>query len=247
MIDSKKLKKLHKFKLYIELKRNGKICLYNKFRKFSYYLDNGFELNRDIYINLSELINDLLEDNCFNGNQLKSNFRLSNSFEDFKRLKAYYINQEIHNEYVRFERCRKRIENMFLDSKNLFFLTFTLSNKYYDRYYNNQDNFMRYIKDFLKNLNCIDWCFNLDFGSKNDRLHAHCIISHKQSSFDLHKLQSMYKIGNLDIAKTYNDNSYALEKYITKFTNHSFKDTTLCRVTYSRNIEVTQRYKSFND
>ena len=35
MFDSKKVKKLHRFKLYQMCKNNGKVCLYNK---YSYYI-----------------------------------------------------------------------------------------------------------------------------------------------------------------------------------------------------------------
>ena len=159
MFDSKKVKKLHRFKLYQRCKNNGKVCLYNK---YSYYISQiilgRLYFNQDFVNNYKFLISDIIYSN--------DNF------------KGKLIQKEVHNEYVRFERCRNRIENMFIDSKNLFFLTFTISNKFYDNYYVNQDNFIRYIRDFLKDMNCIDFCFNLDFGTQNDRLHAHAIISH---------------------------------------------------------------------
>lgn len=223
----KDLKKLHRFKLYQQLKNNGKVCLLNKYHNYAFLIVEGrLFINADLVQNYKSIINDLI------------------SYDN--NSKGYYINREIKNEYERFERCKNRIDNMFIDSKNLFFLTFTISNKYYDDMYENQENFQRKIKKFLNDLNCIDWCFNLDFGSNNGRLHAHAIISHNNSTFDLQDLQKKWKIGNIDVAKTYNDNSYALEKYLSKFTNHSFKNTTMCRVQYSRNKETSSRYCNYN-
>ena len=125
MFDLKKEKKLHKFKLYHLCKMNGKVCLFNKFHNYLYMYNNGnLYLNVDYISNYSNIISDIIN-YCGKGKIVQS---------------------ELHNEYVRYLRCRNRIENMFLDSKNLFFITFTISNKYYEKYYENQENFTRYIK-----------------------------------------------------------------------------------------------------
>lgn len=206
-------KKIERFKLYNMFKNNGKVCILNKYNSLGYNVSYGnLHIDR-LYLQIySDFVDSLF------------------SNEKVKR----YIDKEMHNEYCRFERCKKRLDKMFCKSDNLFFLTFTISNKYYDNYVNNYSNFERYIKNTLNGINCVDWCFNLDFGKIRDRLHAHAVVSSNELLIDLKLLRSLYKIGNVDVLKTYSDNSYAIEKYLTKFTNHSFKNTTLCRVHYKR-------------
>lgn len=207
-------KKIERFKLYNICKHNGKVCLLKKYQKFAYlygYKDYSF-----IFFTYLQNYSDFID-------ELFSNTKVREIIE-----------KELHNEYVRFNRCKKRLDKMFLNSVNLFFITFTISNKYYDNYVNNYSNFERYIKNALNGINTNDWCFNLDFGKQRDRLHAHAVVSSDDDLIDITKLRNLYKIGNVDVMKTYSDNSYALEKYLTKFTNHSFKETTLCRVHYKR-------------
>ena len=207
-------KKVERFKLYNFCKHNGKVCLLNKYNKLSFQVGYNESLHlSNIYLqNYKEFVDSLF----YNANVRE------------------LIEKEMHNEVVRFNRCKKRLDKMFLNSENLFFITFTISNKYYDNYVNNYANFERYIKNALNGINTKDWCFNLDFGKQRDRLHAHAVVSSDDELIDISLLRKLYKIGNVDVMKTYSDNSYALEKYLTKFTNHSFKQTTLCRVHYKR-------------
>lgn len=220
-------KKLIKHRLLYNFKIRGYINIFNKYYRLIYeYAENGLQLPIEYVENLR--------------------FYAPKIFDSSKC--SDIVKKELHNEYCRYIRCKNRIENMFLSSENLFFLTFTIDNKHYQQYFEYQENFIRYIRVFLKKLpNIVDYCFNLDFGSLNDRLHAHAIVSSDASLLDLNYINTNYKIGNLDVKKTYNDNSIAIEKYLNKFTAHSFKDTTFCRVVYSRvDTDTQKKYYELN-
>lgn len=204
-------KKFFKYKLYNCCKNNGLVCMIEKQSKFYFDFSCKNIIVDEFYIN---------EFNCY--------------FDYISSKLLKVLQREYNNEVRRFLHCRKRIESMFLNADNLYFLTFTISSKYYDNYVNDYGNFERYIKNALNNLPFKDWVFNLDFGKQNDRLHAHAIVSSDLSFLDFDKIRNIYKIGNIDVLRSYNDNFIAIEKYLMKFTNHSFKNTTLCRCHYKR-------------
>ena len=175
-------KKIERFKLYNFCKHNGKVCLINKYNKLAFQIGYNESLHlSNIYLqNYKEFV-----DSLFNNIKVRD-----------------LIEKEMHNEVVRFNRCKKRLDKMFLKSENLFFITFTISNKYYDNYVNNYSNYERYIKNSLNGINTTDWCFNLDFGKQRDRLHAHAVVSSDDELIDITKLRNIYRIGNVDVMKT---------------------------------------------
>lgn len=219
-------KKRQRYKIYKLFRDNGKICLINKFSKFSYNYIN-------FYLTSNRNESKFKYDYWFYKYSLENYKKFVNDLFSNAKVRDI-VEKELRNEYQRFERCKNRLNKMFQKSDNLFFITFTISNKYYDKYINNYSNFERYVKDVLNSINVSDWCFNLDFGSINERLHCHAVVSSYDDLIDINLLRSLYLIGNVDIKKCYSDNTIAIEKYLTKFTNHSFKDTTLCRVHYKR-------------
>lgn len=216
-------KKRQRYKIYKMFRDNGKVCIFNKYNKLCFNFLNFNNCTGNKFLDDYNFYKFSLENYKIFVDDLFSNTKVRNIIE-----------KELKNEYQRFERCKKRLNTMFKKSDNLFFITFTISNKYYQKYINNYSNFERYVKDCLNSVNINDWCFNLDFGSINERLHCHAVVSSYDSLIDINLLRSLYLIGNVDIKKCYSDNTIAIEKYLTKFTNHSFKDTTLCRVHYKR-------------
>ena len=216
-------KKRQRYKIYKMFRDNGKICLFNKYNKLIYNFSTFNNYIGKRFLDDYKFYQCSLENYKLFVNDLFSNAKIRDIVE-----------KELRNEYQRFDRCKNRLNKMFNKSDNLFFITFTISNKYYEKYSNNYSNFERYVKEVLNSINVLDWCFNLDFGSINERLHCHAVVSSYDELIDMQLLRSLYLIGNVNIKKCYSSNTIAIEKYLTKFTNHSFKDTTLCRVHYKR-------------
>lgn len=220
-------KKDYYYKIYRKYKESGLISLLDKWYKFIFLNDEyGFNLNtkpleRKIYNLIAPFVDN------------------KGSFIGFHNPNFTYwnrIHREYSNEKQRYKTCRKFIENMFNRNDYKYFFTFTIDNKHIDKYCNNVPLFVNYVKEYFKHkfTNYNSYVFNIDYGSFNGRLHIHCLLSSDLERLDFKKLQSLYKLGNLDIVRTYNNEFTALTKYINKFTFHSFKNTTLCKCVYSR-------------
>ena len=95
-------KKIERFKLYNFCKHNGKVCLINKYNKLAFQIGYNESLHLStIYLqNYKELV-----DSLFYNTKVRE-----------------LIEKEMHNEVVRFNRCKKRLDKMFLKSDNLFFI-----------------------------------------------------------------------------------------------------------------------------
>lgn len=207
-------KKDYYYKLYRKYKENGTITIFDKWQKYSFLNDEyGFNINC----------------NCL----MKWCFDLACGGSNALWIR---VRKEYFNEKQRYKCCRKFIQKMFDSNDYKFFFTFTLDNKHIKDYQDNPSEFISYVKYFLQR-RFTDWnafVFNIDYGSFNGRLHIHCLLSSNFERLDFKRLQKLYKLGNLNIVKTYNTEFSAITKYINKFTFHSFKNTTLCKCVYSR-------------
>lgn len=128
--------------------------------------------------------------------------------------------------------CTGRIKKMIEEYKkntslNLLFITFTFDEKHIN---NEIAKDKRNIKEWFKKNNYIDYLFNIDYGKKHNRKHYHAI-----ALFENNINANQWKQGNLDFIKIkINSNEKALQEYILKLSQHSFKTTTNERVIYAR-------------
>lgn len=125
--------------------------------------------------------------------------------------------QRINNaQYARTRRLKKRIKNMLL-SGTCFFLTLTFTNKCLRS--TSAETRRRYVTQTLRDMNCIDYIANLDFGKKNGREHYHALVQ-------IERINSSYwTFGNLDFEKcgSSDKDCEKLAKYTSKLTNHALK------------------------
>jgi len=125
-------------------------------------------------------------------------------------------------------RLKKRLEK-YLKNENTYFITFTISPKYYDLKYN---TYLRKIKKALARAGALGWILNSDYGDKNERLHFHTLATF-QDQLDYNTINNIYQYGSVNFKKVYNNNEKALREYLIKTFNHTLKQTT-GKIYYSR-------------
>ena len=136
------------------------------------------------------------------------------------------INNLNKSYYRRDSRLKKRLEK-YLKNENTYFITFTISPKYYHLKYN---TYLRKIKEALGGASA--WVVNSDYGDINERLHSHCVASFP-SQLDYNIIINIYQYGSVNFKKVYNNNEKALREYLIKTFNHTVKQTT-GKIYYSR-------------
>lgn len=167
--------------------------------------------------------------------KLECKKRMAQTEEEFNRLieieneyKKYtnydYLLREANNYRQRLKRIRKKTKQML--NNNCIFLTFTLSELI------SENDFIIEIKKYFKNA-CLKGYFNLDYGAKNSRLHAHALVVADYID-NSKKNDCRWNLGDLDIKKVRNgcDDYIKVAKYISKLSNHSVKTSTQGRVIY---------------
>lgn len=143
------------------------------------------------------------------------------NMQDYLVLEAIKINRAT---YERNRRLYVKIADML--KKPCVFLTITFKPGVYES--TSDITKRRYVARCLKQLG-VPYIANVDYGSKNDRLHYHAIVQIEKIPFDI------WDYGNIDAKKVTIPNEKALAKYINKLTNHAIKET--CkgnRLLYSR-------------
>jgi len=129
------------------------------------------------------------------------------------------INNLNKSYYRRDSRLKKRLEK-YLKNENTYFITFTISPKYYHLKYN---TYLRKIKEALRGASA--WVVNSDYGNITERLHFHCVASFN-SQLDYNIIINIYQYGSVNFKKVYNNNEKALREYLIKTFNHTVKQTT---------------------
>lgn len=132
--------------------------------------------------------------------------------------------------YARKTRLWKYIYAMMLQSDPVVFLTFTFTDKVFDK--TSYETRKKYVQRFLKD-QAAYYIANIDFGEENGREHYHAIaIGH----FDYGSWHKYGSIKGLPVRRSVDD-AKRLSKYVSKLTNHAIKNTTgAVRVIYSRNL-----------
>lgn len=185
----------------------------------------------DLYLktrlaNYSLYCSTTFEDKTFNE---KLRFYLDNDLSNNLTYEEITACDKIYNSFrKRQARLKKRIENM-LTNNNCLFLTLTFTDDVLST--TNFDTRKKYVLRFLNNLNCA-FVGNVDYGSKNDREHYHCVVAIDNVSCN------DWFFGAINFKRIINKNSLALAKYVAKLTNHALKETTNnSRIIYSRKFK----------
>ena len=140
------------------------------------------------------------------------------------------ISRTCRNKNKKKNRLKNRIEELILNNEECVFVTLTFNNDFI-----NCKSHRKFVTDFLNDESKNGYIANIDFGSKNERLHYHAIVTNRINPLN-------WKYGACNVKRIIKINSHeSIAEYITKFTNHSTKTTTRGeRVIYSRKKEKEQ-------
>lgn len=149
---------------------------------------------------------------------------MAKSFKDL--LKIYEVDKAVENfkhNYSQFMyRLYNRIESMLEYHKYNYFATFTLNEEYINI---KENTLIRYSKEFLNNYNTIeDFVCNIDYGTDNNRMHVHCVIS-SNVRINYSEMIKIWKRGAIKNRPIIVKNKYKIGRYITKIGNHAVKDS----------------------
>lgn len=118
--------------------------------------------------------------------------------------------------YQKHTRLRERVDKM-LTYENPVFYTLTLTDASLEKY---KDHMLyRYAKEWARKY--LDtYVGNIDYGSKNGRLHFHIMGNYKELP-----THESWSYGNIHFQRIYNDNSKRIARYIIALTKHAEKGT----------------------
>lgn len=148
-----------------------------------------------------------------------------------------YASNSIKARYNKVSRIREHFIYMICRRKYIYFLTFTFN----DNYINKCD---RTKKDLIKScLNDIEdslYILNIDYGSKTERQHYHCLLATDYPFADDIYFKLTYPCFSYLEKVVFNNKSIdKVCKYINKLSNHACKDSTQ----YSR---IYYNFKGYN-
>lgn len=149
-------------------------------------------------------------------------------YKSFKNGEYFSINDEyekiLNARYHKCGRVKRRLIYLFIHFKYIYFVTFTFNNHYIDKSTKTKRNLIKSV------LNSYDFSYilNIDYGSKNEREHYHCILATNEDIDVNEYIQLNYKGGfSLSIlCKCGLDDFKRLYKYVNKLVNHCLKATT---------------------
>lgn len=141
--------------------------------------------------------------------------------------------------YQKVGRVKRHLVYLVTRRKYHYFVTFTFSNLYI----NSCDRTKRdLIKHALKSFSDeILYILNVDYGSRTEREHFHCIVGTDSTHSLLTHLNLTYFGGFFHVQKVilHNSSISRLSKYINKLTNHCIKDST-------RNKRIVYNFKGYD-
>lgn len=180
------------------------------------------------------MIDTILEENIITYNRCKRNA--------FYHYQEYPHNLEydriLKARYNKVSRVRKRLIYLLYHNQYNYFITFTFDNNYINKCDRTKRDL---IKDSLNSF-CSDcnYILNIDFGSKNEREHYHCILGTNED-FNLldHLLRTYPCLVHVQKIRIDNDGIKKLSKYINKLSNHCCKDST-------RNRRIVYNFKGYD-
>lgn len=176
-----------------------------------------YVLENDLHILQRKVSKSLFFDEDKNFERYKKNLSIEKFYIENDYI-TWHIAKNINScYYKRVQRAVHRI-NAITSNKSLF-LTLTFTDDVLNT--TSVETRRKYVQRFLKSFGVM-YVANIDFGSKNGREHYHAIIAIDKINFKLWKYGA---INGKKIIMT-SSSSKKLAKYISKLTNHCFKETT---------------------
>lgn len=129
------------------------------------------------------------------------------------------IIQNMNSYKVRMRRLNRKVE-FLITNHEPYFITFTIAPDQYDK---KLETYVRKIKQILKDTSQY-YIFNIDYGSKNERLHFHA-LAHFKNKLDYTYFNSLWKYGLIYSEYIKRPDVGSLRRYISKITNHTVKGT----------------------
>lgn len=157
----------------------------------------------------------------------------------------------VNARYNKCSRIKRRLAYLLNHRQYIWFITFTFDDEYIDKC-------DRTKKDLIKScLNTSDFMYilNVDYGSKKEREHYHCILG-TNLNFDLDSiLKSCYPcFVYAELCRTSDNDLKRLTKYINKLANHCIKDSTKnkriyfsFKLPYYKQDAYTQRIRYYRE
>ena len=185
---------------------------------------------------MESLVDNGLLYNIINYNKSRKNY-----FRNNKTLSYFISNVKYERilsaRYMKVSRVKKRVVYLMARFQYVWFCTFT-----FDNYYINKCD--RTKRDLIKNtlslISDAHYILNVDYGSKTEREHYHCILG---TNFDLDVnqiFQEKYSCfcSALKVRSTEDDYN-RLSKYINKLSNHCIKEST-------KNKRIIYNFKGYD-
>ena len=143
---------------------------------------------------------------------------LAEQFGCCEILEAYRMNESYKK---RIQRLKSKIQNIFISSGNVYFLTFTFRDECFDKF--NDLTRRRYVQRWL-NQNTNDFVANIDYGEKYEREHYHAVVS--ADKIDTSDWFNKCGALNFEKVRLSDKSNLRLSKYINKLVNHAVKEST---------------------
>lgn len=181
-------------------------------------------------------INNELLFNIINYNKSRKNY-----FRNNKTLSTFISNVKYERilcaRYMKVSRVKKRIVYLMARFQYVWFCTFTFDNYYINKCDRTKKDLIKNVLSFVPDSHYI---LNVDYGSKTEREHYHCIVG-TNFNLDLNKLfQEKYACFCSALKVRFNEEDYnRLSKYINKLSNHCIKDTT-------KNKRIIYNFKGYD-
>lgn len=153
-------------------------------------------------------------------------------FNAFKNHLVFTPNKEYERllsaRYMKVSRIKKRFIYLITRYDYLYFCTFTFDNDYLKRCERSQRDLIKDV--LLKYDRDIKYILNVDYGSKTERLHYHCICATNVKGNLRKFVATKYPFrSNVKKIRMTRDDFDRISKYINKLSNHCCKDSTMNR------------------
>lgn len=181
-------------------------------------------------------INNELLYNIINYNKSRKNyFRNNGTLSTFPSNVDY--EKILCARYMKVSRVKKKLVYLMSRFDYIWFCTFTFDNYYIDKCDRTKRDLIKKVLGLVSDNHYI---LNVDYGSKTEREHYHCIIG-TNYNLDLNKLfQENYPCFCSALKVRCTEDDYKrLSKYINKLSNHCIKDST-------KNKRIIYNFKGYD-
>lgn len=173
-----------------------------------------------------ELLNDVVA-----YNQLRRYCNFNNidfiKNDDYERI--------LSSRYMKVSRLKKDIVYLFHTKKYVWFLTFTFDDNYIIKCDRTKRDLIKHSLQYSD----FKYILNVDYGSRTEREHYHCILGTDEDINLKYYLKWNYPcFTDARLCSTSEEDKKRLTKYLNKLTNHCLKDST-------KNKRIYKNFKSY--